>query len=72
MLIDQYVDTAVFIQLKFICSKSTIETLEKSVVYSHCRRCSVFILTLNFNFEHISHLFVVFQLLPLNKLMLAG
>ena len=67
MLIDQYVDTAVFIQLKFTCSKSTIEILEKSAVYSHCRRCSVFILTLHFNFEHISHLFVVFQLLPLNK-----
>ena len=67
MLIDQYVDTAVFIQLKLTCSKSTIEILEKSVVYSHCRRCSVFILTLNFNFEHISHLSVVFQLFPLNK-----
>ena len=37
----------------FTCSKSTIETLEKGVKYV--------------NFENISHLYIKFQLLTLNK-----
>ena len=45
-------------QLTVICSKATIETLEKYV------KCSgVFIV----NFEHNSHLFLVFLLLTLDK-----
>ena len=43
-----------------ICSKLTIKTPER-------RRSGVFIV----NFEHISHLFLVFLLLTLNKKMLA-
>ena len=43
-------------QLTFTCSKSTIEILEKGVEY-----VSVF------KFEHISHIFLVFLLLTLNK-----
>ena len=42
--------------------------LEKGVKYVHSRRSGVFIV----NFEHISHLFLVFLLLTLNKQMLAG
>ena len=45
----------------FTCSKLTIETLEQGVKY-HCRRSGVFIV----NFEHISHLVLVFLLLTLN------
>ena len=41
-----------------ICSKLTIKTLERC----HWRRSGVFIL----NFEHISHLVLVFLLLTLN------
>ena len=44
-------------QLTFTCSKSIIETLD------HWRRSGFFI----FNFEHISHLFLVILLLTLNK-----
>ena len=47
-----------------ICSKLTIKTPERR----HWRRSGVFIV----NFEHISHLFLVFSLLTLNKYMLAG
>ena len=47
-----------------ISSKSTIKTPERR----RWRRSSVFIV----NFEHISHLFLVFILLTLNKQMLAG
>ena len=46
-----------------ICSKLTIETLE--ICQWHCS--NVFI----FNFEHTSHLYLVFLLLTLNKWMLA-
>ena len=42
-------------ELTFICSKSTIETLEKGV----------FIV----NFQHILHLFLVFLLLTLSNYM---
>ena len=42
-----------------ICSELTIETPEQR----QWRRSDVFIL----NFEHISHLFLVFLLLPLNQ-----
>ena len=42
-----------------ICSKLTIKALERG----HWRRSGVFIV----NFEHISHLFLVFLLLILNK-----
>ena len=45
--------------LIFTCSKSAIETLEEDVKYVQ----SVFIVT----FEHISHLFLVFLSLTLNK-----
>ena len=49
-------------QLKITCWKSAIETVEKS-------GCSgVFIV----NFKHISHLFLMFLLLTLDKYMLAG
>ena len=47
--------------LTFTCSKSTVETLEKG-------RSSVFIV----NIEHISHFFLVFLLLTLNKKILEG
>ena len=60
-------------QLTLACSKSPIETLENVVnIYSkltiktpercHWRRCGVIV-----NFEHISHLFLVFLLVTLNK-----
>ena len=60
-------------QLIFTCSKSTIETLEKCVKYvqsqqnqkteqRHCHRSGVFV-----TFELISHLFMVFLSLVLNK-----
>ena len=48
------------IQLTFTCSKLTIETLEKNLKY------------VQRYFEYISHHFVVFLLLILNKQMLAG
>ena len=41
-----------------ICSKLTIKTPEQR----HCRRSGVFII----NFEHMSHLVVMFLLLTLN------
>ena len=47
-----------------ICSKLTLETPEQY----HWRHSGVFIV----NFEHISHLFLMFLLLTLNKLMLPG
>ena len=47
-----------------VCSKLTIKTLERQ----QWRRSGVFIV----NFEHISHLFLVFLLLALNKEMLPG
>ena len=47
-----------------ICSKLTIKTPEQR----HWRRSDVFIV----NFERISYLFLLFLLLNLNKLMLAG
>ena len=47
-----------------ICSKLTIKTPERR----QWRRSGVFIV----NFEHISHLVLVFLLLTSNKLMLAG
>ena len=49
----------------FTCSKLIIETLEEGVKYvqlCHWRRSSIFIV----NFEHISHLVLVFLLLTLN------
>ena len=49
-------------QQTFTCSKSKIETPEKGVKY-YQRRSGVFIV----NFEDISHLFLVFLLLNLNK-----
>ena len=45
------------------CSKLTIETLEQGVKYSQCRRSGTFIV----NFEHISHLELVFLLLALGR-----
>ena len=47
------------------CSKLTIETLEQGVKYvqSQWRRSGVFIV----NFEHISHLVLVFLLLTLGR-----
>ena len=42
-----------------LCSKLTIKTSERS----HWRRSDVFIV----NFEHVSHFFVLFLLLTLNK-----
>ena len=47
-----------------ICSELTLMTSERR----HRRRSSVFIC----NFEHISHLFLVFLSLNLNKKMIAG
>ena len=62
------------IPVKFACSKSPIETLEKRCEICskltiktperrQWRRSGVFIV----NFEHISHLFLVFLFLTLNK-----
>ena len=47
-----------------ICSRLTIKILEQR----HLRRSGVLIV----NFEHISHLFLVFLLLTLNMEMFAG
>ena len=47
-----------------ICSKLTIKTPERNQL----RRSGLFIV----NFEHISHLLLVFLLLTLNRLMLTG
>ena len=47
-----------------ICSKLTMKTPERR----HWRRSGVFII----NFELVSHLVLVFLLLTLNRLMLAG
>ena len=46
------------------CSKSTIKTPKRRQL----RRSGIFIV----NFEHISHLFLVFLLSTLNKLMFTG
>ena len=67
-------------KLTFTCSKSTIETLQKGLKYAQIRqlkhqndvievgrRSCVFIV----KFEHVSHLFLLFLLLTLNKQMLA-
>ena len=53
------------IQLAFTCSNSTIETIEKGVKYIQRQwdRLGVFIV----NFEHISHLVLVFLLLTLSR-----
>ena len=48
------------IQWAFTCSKLTIETLEQGVKYV---RSGVFIV----NFEHISHLVLVFLLLTFSR-----
>ena len=47
-----------------ICSKLTIKASERR----QWLRCGIFAL----NFQHISHFFLMFMLLTLNKLMLAG
>ena len=47
-----------------ICSKLTMKTQERC----HWRRSGVFIV----NFEHISHLILVFLLLTLSKEIMAG
>ena len=55
-----------FSQPLFTCSKLTKETLEQSVKYvrtQQWRRSGIFIV----NFEHISHLVVVFILLTLSR-----
>ena len=51
-------------QPAFTCSKLTVETLEQGVKYvQKCEICSgIFIV----NFEHISHLVVVFLLLAVD------
>ena len=51
-------------QLTFTCSKLTIKTPEQC---QWC--CAIFCIV---NFEHISHLFLMFLLLTLNRQMLAG
>ena len=65
-------------QPAFTCSKLTIETLEQNVKYVQLtrktlerrqwRRSGVFLV----NFEHISHLALVFLLLTLNMQLPAG
>ena len=67
-------------KLTFTCSKSTIETLQKGLKYAQIRqlkhqndvikvgRRSCFFIV---KFEHVSHLFLLFLLLTLNKQMLA-
>ena len=50
-------------QLTFSCSMSAIETLQTGAKYV----CLYMI-----NFEHVSHIFLVFVLLTLNKQMLVG
>ena len=60
-------------QLTFICSNSRVETLQKGVKYVQVNKkitkttsmtsSGVFII----NFEHISHLFLVFLLLTFNR-----
>ena len=62
-----------FCEIFFTCSMSTMEIVQKGVKCSklkiktrekrHCCRAGVFI----GNFEHISHLFLVFLLWNLNK-----
>ena len=47
-------------QQTFICSKSTVKTLEKRVKYVGCS--DIFTV----NLDHISHLFLVFALLSLS------
>ena len=49
-------------QPAFTCSKLTIGTLEQGVKYVQWRRSGIFIV----NFEHISHLVLLFLLLTLN------
>ena len=55
-------------QAAFACSKLTIETLEQGVKYVQRLRSGIFIV----NFEHISHLVLVFLLLTLNMQLSAG
>ena len=55
-------------QLAFTCSNLTKETLGQGLKGRHWRRSGVFTV----NFEHISHIFLVFLLLTLNRQMLAG
>ena len=50
-------------ELAFTCVKTTIEAQEKGVKYVQRMASGVFII----NFEYISHLFLVFLLLALNK-----
>ena len=59
-------------QLTFTCSNSTIETLDKSVIYvqsilkdTRTKKPCVFIV----NVEHISHFFLVLLLLTKNVLI---
>ena len=59
-----YLITQILIQSAITCSKLTIETLEKGVFnVNFWRHSGVFIV----NFEHISHLALVFLLLPLSR-----
>ena len=69
-----YINSDGVSQPAIICAKLTIETLEQGVKYlkkltmktperSQCRGSVVFIV----NFEHISHLALVFLLLTLNR-----
>ena len=50
-------------QLAFTCSNLTRETLGQGLKGRHWRRSGVFIV----NFEHVSHIFLVFLLLTLNR-----
>ena len=69
-------DWNVYYQLTFTCSKSTKGTRKSYKICSKLaiikrperRHSGIF----TFNFEHISHPFIVFLLLALNKEMLAG
>ena len=61
-------NTHLITQPAITCSKLTIETLEQSAKYVQWCRSDVFIV----NFEHISHLVLVFLLLTLSRKMPAG
>ena len=65
--------------LTFTCSKSTIEKIKKrceicsKLTIKTAERCHWYCSGVSIvKFEHISHLFLMFLLLTLNKLMLAG
>ena len=60
-LINDHIQT--ISQPAITCSKLTIETLEQGVKYVQWCRSGVFIV----NFEHISHLVLVFLLLTLSR-----